>query len=106
MNRREAIYKGLWSTALLPFLPTSNPRVGELPTERTRYCEHCGKEVAWKDAILFEETAHNYLCRTRSYVIAGIVTFHTDGTKCAEERLKVEKLDKPVIHKDYQWEED
>jgi hypothetical protein len=100
VNRREMVTKGAWSMALLPFL-MNNVHPKEYPTKKTKYCEHCKKEVAWRDVTLIETTAQDLYNDSRTYAIAGVITFHIDGTRCQEERVKIEKLEDPIVHVDH-----
>lgn len=92
--------------ALLRFKEPNLPSIKDMTGKEPRYCKHCNKQEAWTEIILIETTARTYNSWDRTYDIAGEITFHMDGTRCSEERLRYEKLAEPIVHKDLKkWSE-
>ena len=65
-----------------------------------RNCPHCDKEVVFRESTVLETAAFKSTQYSdyKTYDIAGIITYHKDGTRCCEELIEYKKLDTPIVH--------
>lgn len=116
MDRREILKMVLAGTAsptLLPWLfysRSQEPRITDtesvLHEGRTinvatpRKCPVCKKDnYLFANATLIETTAANYRGNDRTYDMAGMMYFHSDGIRCFSEIIEYKKLRNPILHK-------
>lgn len=107
MKRRDilkGVLAGSISATILPWLiPDRFPKLVEreyhqLNEPNNGTCRHCGKETYFAMSTLIDTSAGSYHGNDRTYDIAGAIWFHTDGSRCYEERVEYKKLKVPKVH--------
>lgn len=116
MDRREILKMVLAGTAsptLLPWLfhsRSQKPRIidtesvlhegRKVSVATPRMCPVCKKEeYLFADSTLIETTAANPRGNDRTYDLAGVMYFHSNGIRCYKECLEYKKLRNPILHK-------